>query len=1406
MVVVLSFTAVIVTQGRDAPVNQQVVPSSLNAPFHGSTAKQIRLPAEEAAQTYRVEVWLRDPVVERTGASEPSPQAANRSKQEGSTEAATGLDVQVVVDGKPANEKRLHTGDPDFFSLIRVEPDQKAVLRIGRSGRRTLAYEGAVRSARSQRKSAALQSNESGAADEATLAKLRALLEAEPNNNTDQATVIRPGQTVFASADDRPFIAALGQEQEKGMDSGVDWYRFDFKGTEPKLGFFWIDFLDREVPVDVALFQKKAGKLVEYGKEFERFEPERSTKYVGMYKFVARRLDPGEYFLRVKANHPIYQLRSELYPLPPYDPATEGGLRAAAQQAIRTAQDYILLKGESWHANTPRVGAVADRVRSIHAETAQCLACHPTHFSTRGAVISMSNGFPARRRPALRFLTERLYNNPRPFYGHPEAHWARMISAGGNVVSRLSIMLDIFEETISGRPRPSVHRDVAEYLKLYYKDRDELPKDESNGNRPLVSAFEVATHSWMVFDDLYEQTNDESYARWRERVRKLIESPGKGKVKDMLDLCYQTIAFCRIDRNGYSERIQENVDRILSYQREDGQWPMKFGEEQPSAEFQTGHCLYTLALAGVSVDKPGIQKGIRFLLKQQKPFGAWYDDDDPDDPHPYENFQTPFRETQFALMALSEFFPEVTDESGKGSEEGTEEVDDETKDSKPGAKAELGWQAGYSSPPKSLNEESVPGLLAELDGIWVSPTKTVRRELIETLNHPNPLARQAAAACLGRVGKEPAVEPLIKALGDHNKGVRRAAAWALRQLGNRGLGYEAVTQAVSSSDSRIRRGAMQVFAQHGRYWVSQSQITQRLIEERMNDPDPVIRMLACRVLWQWWYWSSDPSIKAAIEDAYLDRMALESHPWARKNLIDGFYNLCDENIRYLHNNWIPRLGNKQDRKQAIEGQHATKARQAKKIAHVLQTGNNDQVKTLLRAVSDFHLRSGTYSGGGRYRRIGNDVRTIQFYKDSASELKNALKPLIESDDSSIRGRALLTAYTLRGTGNEEAFGIPFLEGLMDSDDYTRGVAEEFYKKFLPPVNSETEPAVLDTISKLQESQYPKARKVSLSLASELDFSSQGRKELARVTEEYFTPGRTEILPQALEAVIGLPSLWEKRSVVVAVVQALNRDDRKLQKAAVKLALKADPMAGMTAVRSSLDDLFQSTDPETQRALLELAQTDESIRDHVRVAELTSSALESDNSTVRQLALDLVRNSETLQNNAGVRVSLSELLDDPNARTRQIAKSIYSGKEIPVDQLNPRKLLDYDYFKEKVQPIFFKKGPDGKACYKCHHNHGILKLTGPKDGELTSKIARSNYRSALRVVDLAKPQDSLLLRKPLATSDSEGTVGTGKLSHGGELRWPDRQSSDAYQVIRAWINGARLEGKKANKEKENGDVY
>ena len=840
--------------------------------------------------------------------------------------------------------KTLHSGDADYYGQFRVRQSGDVTLHI-----QATAASGNY----------ALQVNQW---------PLSALVKSGPNHRWEDAQEIPLGKTIFASGDDVEYIPVPGTPRRATVEDpeGEDWYKFEFSEAAPKLVFFQVDLMERDfIPVNVSVYRLVDGKPKAF---FEGEDPvtlPHEVQALPGNKFTPRLLsERGTYYIAVRANHPAYKLRTRVYDPPPYnDP----------RKAVRAALDYILAAGDSWHANTPRRGGILDRVSSVHQETSLCVGCHTTHFPLRAQLYATRNGYPVIQRQQLQFLTERFYNNPRPFYGFEEqgAVWARMISAPANVLGRMSHLIDLFESEISGERRDGYHQGIAKYLDLYYAGRDTLPPDETNGNTPLVSAHEVAWYAWTATKD-----------------PRMAEFIAKGEIKNMVDLCYQTLALADIDRERYKDQIQKNAERILSLQREDGQWSMRFDPKQPEVEFQTGHALWALQAAGIPLTNPQVRKGIDYLLRRQQKFGGWMDP-----LQSFENFRTPFRETQMAVLALSSYFPM----SGRAK--------------------------GWNSPALNNLSADPVELLQQLDDVWDPPSASVRREIENVATSNDALLRQAAVEALGRLGAPEAVYG--KLLGDPSKLVQRTAAWAMRQAYSRHTDTPVadLTASLQSTDDRVRWGATRVFAAHFSALAKRPEVATALAN-LLDDPVTTVRMQAVKGIWQFWFWSADPAVKNEIEDRLLAAFSKPQPAWVASNLNFALYNLADENIRYLYNNWIPLLGRPEDRERAIRGRLAVESRLAEKFAAVLETAPENQKKALLHALAEFPLRRGDVydldadlgkPGPVVYSRIGNDIEQIAFFGASADRLAKALLPLLDSPDVEMRQLAMRASLIVRET-------------------------------------------------------------------------------------------------------------------------------------------------------------------------------------------------------------------------------------------------------------------------------------------------------------------------------------------------------------------------------------------------------
>lgn len=249
------------------------------------------------------------------------------------------------------------------------------------------------------------------------------------------------------------------------------------------------------------------------------------------------------------------------------------------------------------------------------------------------------------------------------------------------------------------------------------------------------------------------------------------------------------------------------------------------------------------------------------------------------------------------------------------------------------------------------------------------------------------------------------------------------------------------------------------------------------------------------------------------------------------------------------------------------------------------------------------------------------------------------------------------------------------------------------------------------------------------------------------------------------ALLSFPKLLEEREVRMKIFRSLGSPDLKIFQAAVELSLNAVQLEKDPMVNRRFAAAFLSKEPQKKKAILDLAVAKPAYLKDLRIISLITEALVDPDPPLSGTALNLVNTEQSLQQLPAVAEALAR-------RPEQSA----SAKV---------KLPDYRFFKEKVQPIFEAPGKDGIACVNCHPTHSILKLNPSGPGGATEEQLQEHYRSALRVVTLHSPEESLLLKKPTSSTDAaEGTLSSNLISHGGGVRW--EKGSPQYQTILEWI--------------------
>ncbi len=1399
-------------------------------PTHGAEERQmINLGRADVGSLYAIIVSLPDPA---------------------QLQSSDALHVVVSDAAGPVADKWLHTADLDFYLTLRPRAAGEVTLAIVS----TLARQPELRaSLRRIPSDLPAQGGElSPVKAEPAAAGRPAVIAAAPNSTWQTAQPFEFGQTIYGADDERPYAPAPAEDAYAAMVKGFQWFRFTFHGDGPRLAYFVLEMIDRDVPLDVDIFQlgqdaKGNPDVALYPEGQFVYKIEATQNYPGLYKFRTRILKPGEtYYVRVAADHPAFRLRTYDYPVPPYrDP----------ERAVRAGMDFLVNLGDSWLSNTPRRGAVALRTSMAHSETHLCIACHPTQFTSRGYLTAIKNGYPPVQRASLEFLTDRIYNNARPLYGEPGTNWVRVIYSARTVASRLPVIEHLFEANVThDPPRPRFDIPYANFLKIHYKDRKEMPGNETDGCEPDVSPFEIATQSWETFSHLYDQTHDAQWLRERDTLERLAAAYDP---KNMIDLNWKIHFLATVGREKYSRELESLIQKLYTYQQPDGMWPYPFDKGAKPSDFISYHSILALALAGRRPETdPNLARAVEACMKAQRPEGDW--EGDP----VYQSFDTPFRATQFAVMALSTLYP--------------------GPDHKPAS--QKGWDDAFPAPPSTLDTKDLPRLLGQLDQFWDLAPEPVLRQIREVLEKSNqPLAREAAARAMGHMADPGALPVLIQALGDESKVVQSTAAWALRMVLSRRPatrdaegGRKMLADALRSSDPRTRWGATRLFNQHFKYLTDDTALLPALIE-RLDDPVPFVRFQAASGLWRWDYWQVDNhETRVRILEALATKMNTERDPLVRRGLHESIYDLLDENTGYLAA-WIKTASTDEDKDRIDKGYEEVARDQAQVLARALRTATPLGREGILNALWDFHTRHMSLppvkpntveiglprvrtqyvtgvpdlhrpgyeyppyretvdfhynvSNGFYQTRIGNDSDLIHFFRSSGPELEEALIACLKGADHDAKIEVLKAGSALSGAGDQR-YALAALRLALDPDPDVRQTVRYVYEdgqRGILNINAPAplEPELVSTVVEILERGNPDSQAVVLPLLASLPGDSPWTRQpqvVAGLRALLERNPRPKNYADILNAASSFEALMHEPRFRDRVFAGLDDRDPTVIRAATRILLErflssqeTAPLVGTAFSRLESPQrtilIEEVNDPKFTRRHLEVAggaipqdksllankyaykeYKDPNFLENPIVLRTCIQSLRDHDANVRAAALDLLRKAKEIDKKPDFIVAMKRLQDDPNPRLQLIATKVLGGKKLSeaLNEVKPGELLDYRFFVARVEPILAKQGPDGKACVLCHANHVIFRLRPPnEEGVFVDEDSRENYNYALRVVDISNPQHSLILAKPTSPPESSN-ASDYYATHNGGQRWAGNQSSTEYKTILEWIRGARLE--------------
>jgi hypothetical protein len=113
----------------------------------------------------------------------------------------------------------------------------------------------------------------------------------------------------------------------------------------------------------------------------------------------------------------------------------------------------------------------------------------------------------------------------------------------------------------------------------------------------------------------------------------------------------------------------------------------------------------------------------------------------------------------------------------------------------------------------------------------------------------------------------------------------------------------------------------------------------------------------------------------------------------------------------------------------------------------------------------------------------------------------------------------------------------------------------------------------------------------------------------------------------------------------------------------------------------------------------------------------------------------------------------------------------------------RPSLSYEFFKDKVEPVFLKKREGHARCYVCHStNNAPFHLVKLSPGATTwnEQQSRQNFELVQRVVQPGYI-DSPLVKHPLAEEAG------GDAHHGGAQQFTSKDDPD-WQTLKAFVMG------------------
>jgi hypothetical protein len=1318
--------------------------------------------------------------------------------------ADAGLRTEIALADGSVIQKNLHAGDPSLYVPLRIP-----------SGAAT----GPAQITFTNTSSGALHLNTAWVPLARPEDALR--FEAEPNNSPAQANPLAIGTLVEGSVDDVDYL----DNQQEGT-TGLDWFRIDIMDEEPCLVIFELDVPDRDVSVNMRVYTldpEKPGEPIPYLEGKDPMEIVHDRERERYSKAITRTFTKGTYYLEVNANHPRYMIRSFKYPVPPYsDP----------QLAVEVGLRYVMDVGDAWFAQVPREGNIYRRVQNMHETALRCTACHPAVFSTEPNLVAHRNGYDIPSKANFRYVVERIYNSITPFYGSDNLWWQRFIAIPLQSQGKQGGILTDFERQISGRETDIVER-FGPLMRAAWIERDVLPEDEQNGVVPLDSKFGFAWRDWRMLNECYRRTGDQTYKQAADNLEAVFASPeAEARIETLQDKIHLFLGLAYMNREKYADRIHALWEELLALQNSDGGWDEEGKQDETSAEYTTGQMVYSLIESGLRPqDDARLEKAAQWLLTRQKPFGGWFQTDT------HENFRTPMRESRYALMALASVYPKGEPRSGLGNVNGQAASIPDSKT--PAADVIEALENVWDVPPADIDSVVIATLplldrpeapvraaaaamlgrigenesVAPLMGLLADPSKLVWREAAWGLRQ---LGNKGYGADALKIALNSA-DPLVR------RSAARAFAYQFQGMDTRLDIAEVFVELASDPDELTRLQALRTLRQ---WWY------------RTDNADFKARIVATYI---------DRMGVDGETPALRTNLAQNMYILLDENQSGGVS--MQRNIRDLPE----AVG-----QGVLDGRIAIEQNiLLEPVLTALADGNALQREALLESFDGSFFKGRYYARVPRDMiDVGNDREFSFMFTPEQSYLDATLGNLIDTEDRPAqlrRGFQLASFFEMPNHSPSRDLQLTLLNGMFAEEPELRTTAREVVQRDLV-LRATQEPEVAARVIELLNDPDRETRAIVLASIARSPEALANQAIIDKVqalAEETITADQPSagLLPLVETAAL------DDRQAIAVLSSAWSALEERPASERIRVVNAITARAGIVGPRNAPVEDFDAAELQLSRRgirLLERAATDrdiavrekvfeilpelEVLRRSKRAASILYAGLSDESPAIRAKSLALARENDRVWGEEDVHEYVLKLLIAADPKTRDAAlttvidrdlisaepryaarvKAVMEGdaelraraeEALRKAGLEPAlvtadaaiaavRLPDILFYRDHVNPYFYQKGADRNACADCHATHTILGLTEPpKDGRpLTDDEIVANYRSILKVVNTADPEQSLVLRKPrspFGTGQSSEESPTG-VTHVGGTRWAEDTADEAYQAILAFVRTARAD--------------